>query len=57
VHQTDPKGILNQLPNNGRVSKTKIVRASTSVEMIQKLLKASMNVARFNFSHGTREYH
>jgi pyruvate kinase len=44
-----------------RRPKTKIVctlgPASRSVEMISRLLRAGMCVARFNFSHGSHEYH
>ncbi|XP_058758218.1 uncharacterized protein LOC131631441 [Vicia villosa] len=42
-------------------SKTKIVctigPASEFLPMIEKLLRTCMNVARFNFSHGSYDYH
>ena len=30
---------------------------SRSVEVLSELLKAGMSVARFNFSHGSHDYH
>lgn len=47
--------------NNVKRPKTKIVCTlgpeSRSVFMVEKLLRAGMNVARFNFSHGSHDYH
>ena len=41
--------------------KTKIVCTlgpkSRSVEVLEELLRSGMSVARFNFSHGSHEYH
>lgn len=43
------------------MKRTKIIctlgPASSDEKMIEKMLKNGMNVARFNFSHGTHEYH
>eukprot|EP00245_Coleochaete_scutata_P005343 TRINITY_DN18817_c0_g1_i1.p1 TRINITY_DN18817_c0_g1~~TRINITY_DN18817_c0_g1_i1.p1 ORF type:complete len:511 (+),score=89.99 TRINITY_DN18817_c0_g1_i1:115-1647(+) len=43
------------------ISKTKIICTlgpkSRDVPMLEKLLRAGMNVARFNFSHGSHDYH
>jgi pyruvate kinase len=53
--QEGAAGVMRRRP------KTKIVctlgPASRSVEMIGRLLRAGMCVARFNFSHGSHEYH
>ncbi|CAI7732303.1 unnamed protein product [Closterium sp. NIES-54] len=49
------------LDRAGRACKTKIVCTlgpmSRSVDVIERLLRAGMNVARFNFSHGSHDYH
>eukprot|EP01026_Neomeris_dumetosa_P050323 TRINITY_DN4410_c0_g1_i10.p1 TRINITY_DN4410_c0_g1~~TRINITY_DN4410_c0_g1_i10.p1 ORF type:complete len:508 (-),score=76.98 TRINITY_DN4410_c0_g1_i10:611-2134(-) len=51
--------ILTGVPPN--VCQTKIVCTlgpkSRSVEILEQLLRAGMNVARFNFSHGDHNYH
>ncbi|KAJ8761057.1 hypothetical protein K2173_000736 [Erythroxylum novogranatense] len=57
-----PRQILTQNQKQIEMEKkAKIVRtlgpASRSIEMCEKLLMADMNVARFNFSHGSDEYH
>jgi len=52
---------LDRGAGDARVPKTKLVctlgPASRTVPMLEKLLRAGMNVARFNFSHGSHEYH
>jgi len=59
----DIQGILGRGNDESRlrISKTKIICTlgpkSRDIPMLEKLLRAGMNVARFNFSHGTYEYH
>ncbi|XP_024367985.1 pyruvate kinase, cytosolic isozyme [Physcomitrium patens] len=54
--------ILGETKEDGRckIAKTKIYCTlgpkSREVPVLEKLLRAGMNVARFNFSHGTHEY-
>lgn len=48
-------------PEQALPPKTKVICTlgpkSRDVPMLEKLLKAGMSVARFNFSHGSHEYH
>ncbi|CAK9232684.1 unnamed protein product [Sphagnum jensenii] len=59
----DIANILGNPADDGRlhIAKTKIICTlgpkSREVPILEKLLRAGMNVARFNFSHGTHEYH
>lgn len=58
----DMDALLNRVSQApGGIPKTKIVCTlgpkSRDVAVVERLLKAGMNVARFNFSHGSHEYH
>ena len=48
-------------PGPSGLPKTKIVCTlgpkSRDVSIIERLLRAGMSIARFNFSHGSHEYH
>lgn len=60
--KVDIAHILGHTQDDGRlkIAKTKIVCTlgpkSREVLILEKLLRAGMNVARFNFSHGSHEY-
>lgn len=60
--KTDIAHILGMTPDDGhlKIAKTKIICTlgpkSREVPILEKLLRAGMNVARFNFSHGNHEY-
>jgi pyruvate kinase len=62
VTKTNIPHILGNTPDDGhlKIAKTKIICTlgpkSREVPILEKLLRAGMNVARFNFSHGTHEY-
>lgn len=53
------ESVLSGTPAN--ICKTKVVCTlgpkSRTVEVLEELLRAGMSVARFNFSHGSHEYH
>lgn len=58
-YQCDLLGMLS--PFVGWLAQTQVVCTlgpkSRSVEVCEELLRAGMSVARFNFSHGSHEYH
>ncbi|KAG0565757.1 hypothetical protein M758_7G012900 [Ceratodon purpureus] len=60
--KTDIPHILGKTPDDGhlKIAKTKIICTlgpkSREVPILEKLLRAGMNVARFNFSHGSHDY-
>ncbi|KAJ7535333.1 hypothetical protein O6H91_12G028400 [Diphasiastrum complanatum] len=59
----DMEKVLSNIAPNGvkHLPKTKIICTlgpkSRDVPILESLLHAGMNVARFNFSHGSYEYH
>ena len=61
LNKFDDEGLAYVRPTGTFAKQTHVVctlgPSSRSVEMVEKLLMAGMSVARFNFSHGSHEYH
>ena len=50
---------IKEIPGGSEMKKTKIIctlgPGSDDVEIVRKLVRGGMDIARFNFSHGTHE--
>ena len=56
TYEYDQKSLLERLRRRTKIVCT-LGPASDSEERIEALIRAGMNVARINFSHGTQEEH